>query len=220
MISDTEFSMLIRFYPVLAELSSQLQGDFKRDACQVAILTGEILFDVGSDCHSYLFLTSGSFNVITYQESRQILLLTSSPGDWCWDTVSCLLASRNHLTCGIATQPSSGTSISQLRFRQMVANSEAFRTSLFSSFGQGLFQLITLIQEVSFQQIDQRLAAILLSKGDLIVITHQQLADELGSVREVVSRILKKFEKRGFLHRSRGQIQIINRAALEEIAKP
>jgi CRP/FNR family transcriptional regulator len=79
---------------------------------------------------------------------------------------------------------------------------------------------MTLIEEVAFGKMDQRLASLLLSKGAAMETTHQALADELGSVREVVSRILKDFEGQGLLELERGQIRLVDTPALEKIARP
>jgi CRP/FNR family transcriptional regulator len=219
MISEAEFSFLLQLYPALTQLPTQLLGEFERDAYPLDILPDQLLFDTGSNCQSFLFLTSGSLNIFTYEESRQILLFKNRPGEWNWLAATCLLASRAHLASGIALESSSGVCISRQLFVQLVLESKAIRSSLFNSYAEGLFRFMALIREVSFQQIDQRLAANLVKRGDRIMITHQQLADELGSVREVVSRILRDFEERGFLRRERRHIQILDRAALEELAK-
>jgi CRP/FNR family transcriptional regulator len=219
MISSSEFSELILLYPILAKLSPALRSGFEQEAWELEFPAGRALFDVGSYCRSFLFLTSGSLNVISYQDSRQILLFTIRPGEWCWLTATCLLAGRPHMACGIVSERITAIAISGELFLQLVSESKEFRRLVLRFFGEGLSQLMTLIQEVTFQRVDQRLAAILAGKGERITITHQELADELGSVREVVSRILRDFERQGYLQRGRGQIRILNRAALEEIAR-
>jgi CRP/FNR family transcriptional regulator len=75
-----------------------------------------------------------------------------------------------------------------------------------------------LLEDVAFGQLDQRLAALLLDRGNTIYTTHQALADELGSVREVVSRRLKDFEGRSWVQLARGRIRIIDRPALQQVA--
>jgi CRP/FNR family transcriptional regulator len=77
-----------------------------------------------------------------------------------------------------------------------------------------------LVEAVAFQRLDQRLAALLLGKGSPIRATHQSLADELGSVREIVSRLLRSFEDRGWVALGRERIEITDVAALKAVAEP
>ena len=75
-----------------------------------------------------------------------------------------------------------------------------------------------LVEEVAFRKLDQRLAGVLLGKGSTLRATHQQLADELGSVREMVSRLLKGFAEQGLVALGREQIEILDAAGLRRIA--
>jgi len=75
-----------------------------------------------------------------------------------------------------------------------------------------------LIEEVAFRKLDQRLAALLLGKGAKVRATHQQLAEELGSVREIVSRLLKGFADQGMVRLGREQIDILDPNRLRELA--
>ncbi len=78
---------------------------------------------------------------------------------------------------------------------------------IFRSFPDRLSGLLGLIDEITFMQLDERLAGLLLSKGSVVKTTHSQLADELGSVREVISRILKDFEIKGLVKLDRNQVR-------------
>ena len=85
-------------------------------------------------------------------------------------------------------------------------------------FAEHVTHLLGLIEDVAFRKLDERLAALLLAKGTSFRTTHQTLADELGSTREVISRILEGFEAKGFVRLKRGQIYVLNEVALQEIA--
>jgi CRP/FNR family transcriptional regulator len=107
------------------------------------------------------------------------------------------------------------------RFNQAIEHSKPFREFVFNSFSSHLSSLITLVEEVTFGKLDIRLARHLLnaSTGNAALeITHQQLATELGSAREVISRLLKDFESRGWLILSRGSIKILDKQSLEKIS--
>ena len=89
---------------------------------------------------------------------------------------------------------------------------------MFSLFGERLATLMSLVEAIAYQKLDQRLAMLLLRKEDPVRATHQVLADELGSVREMVSRLLRAFEDRGWVDLARERIHIVDRDALETLA--
>jgi CRP/FNR family transcriptional regulator len=93
-----------------------------------------------------------------------------------------------------------------------------FRDFVFHLFSERIADLMQLIEEVAFRKLDQRLAGLLLGRGRLVKATHQQLADELGSVREMVSRLLKGFAEHDLVRIGREQIEIVDAAGLRRIA--
>jgi CRP/FNR family transcriptional regulator len=93
----------------------------------------------------------------------------------------------------------------------------AFRDFIFHLFSERIADLMQLIEEVAFRKLDQRLAGLLLGKGRLVHATHQQLADELASVREIISRLLKGFAEQGLVRLSREQVEILDPAGLRRI---
>ena len=101
---------------------------------------------------------------------------------------------------------------------QALLGEAAFRDFVFQLFAERIAGLIQLIEEVAFRKLDQRLAALLLGKGPSVHTTHQQLADELGSVREIVSRLLKGFAEQGLVSLAREQVGILDPAGLRRIA--
>ena len=103
-------------------------------------------------------------------------------------------------------------------FKKLIALHEPFRDYVFSLFSERLTDLMQLVSAVAFQKLDQRLAALLIAKSSPIHSTHQALADELGSVREIVSRLLKNFAEQGWVRLGREQIEVINPLALQEFS--
>ena len=104
-------------------------------------------------------------------------------------------------------------------FRLLVSKYEPFRDYIFSLFSGRITDLMQLVSEVAFRKLDQRLAALLIAKSNPVHATHQALADELGSVREIVSRLLKHFAEQGWVKLGREQIEIIDAAALKKLAE-
>jgi len=103
-------------------------------------------------------------------------------------------------------------------FNELLAQAP-FRNFIFNLFAERMADLMRLVEEVAFRKLDQRLAALLLGKGRVVHATHQQLADELGSVREMISRLLKGFAELGLVALGREQIEIRDAAGLRRIAE-
>jgi CRP/FNR family transcriptional regulator len=106
-------------------------------------------------------------------------------------------------------------------FDDLIARSAAFRRFVFTAFSTRVTDLFRIIDEVAFSRIDVRLAQRLLERANAdghLQLTHQQLAAELGTAREVVSRQLNEFQRRGWISTSRGAIDIARPDALRQLA--
>jgi CRP/FNR family transcriptional regulator len=104
-------------------------------------------------------------------------------------------------------------------FGQLMLEHAPFRDFVFHLFAERIGALMQLVEEVAFARLDQRLARLLLARNEGVLnITHQQLADELGSVREIVSRLLKGFAEQGLVSLGREQLTIVDRSRLQQIA--
>jgi CRP/FNR family transcriptional regulator len=220
MIGCMELQELFQSYPVLRDLPSHFHEALQRDGQHLEVPAGRMLFDVGSPCHTFLMLCLGSVRVIRPGRSGQeILLYRLQPGEIDILTVCCLLGHSDHTARGIVESTLSGYNIPETLFVELIEQLPAFRAFIFHSLATGVAQLLELIEAVAFQRMDQRLAALLLQKGVSIWATHQSLADELGTAREVVSRTLEDFERHGILRLKRGHIHIQDMAALEHITQ-
>jgi CRP/FNR family transcriptional regulator len=104
-------------------------------------------------------------------------------------------------------------------FHILFGKYEMFRNYVFHLFSDRLTDLMQLVSAVAFQKLDQRLAKLLIAKPGPIQTTHQALADELGSAREIVSRLLKGFAEQGWVKLGREHIDITDAAALKKFAE-
>lgn len=211
---------LFSAYPVLSALSSSLRETLAHNAQRVAAPAGTVLFDVDAPCSLFLLVTGGSVRVFRPGEEREIYLYSVERGQSCILTVSCLLGNNVYPARGVVEEDVVGYVISRPVFAELLDRSPDFRHLIFDLFGERMTGLMTLIEEIAFRRLDQRLAALLIERPQVIEATHQQIANELGSVREVVSRILKQFEKQGWVRLERGTIHIEDRAALRDFAEP
>ena len=219
MIMPIEFDALVAVYPVLRDVPFHLRRMVQDDAQPVSLPAGHMLFDVDSPCRAFLWLVSGTIRVTRPLGSgREILLYRVQPGESCILTVSCLLGDAAYPARGVIESDAHGAALSRDHFIRLIEQSPPVRQFIFRFFGERLARLLELIEQVAFRRLDQRLAALLLANSGSVEATHQKLADELGSVREVVSRILEDFQEQRIVQLERGQIRILDRVALERRA--
>lgn len=211
-------------FPRLRALDPTALSLVRRSARAVSLPPGTIAFSSGQHCENYLFVTEGTVRVqLTGESGRDILLYRVGPGETCVLTTTALLADDNYMAEGTAETPVRAIALPATVFRRLMAESEPFRQFVFSTFGLRITALMQVIQGVAFGHIGPRLAAALLARaGDRreVEATHQDLAVELGTAREVVSRQLKEFERRGWVRLGRGRVELADRPALRGILEP
>ena len=165
----------------------------------------------GSRCESYLLVVEGRVRVQAHgRNGRDITLYRVEPGQSCILTTSCLLSGDPYPAEGISETEVTAVALPAGLFQRGLNESAAFRRYVFRNYGQRLSALIGRLEEVAFERIESRLGQALLARhtdGGAIVTTHQQLASELGTAREVVSRELKRFQSRGWVRLGRGRIE-------------
>ncbi|MEQ9125972.1 MAG: Crp/Fnr family transcriptional regulator, partial [Alphaproteobacteria bacterium] len=189
----------------------------------VAVPKGTVIFGPGKAPEHLLLLLDGVVRVQqTSEGGREIVLYRVAAGESCVLTTACLLAYEDYQAEGVAETDVQAAAVPRRLFDQLIAESEAFRRFVFSAYSRRITDLFAIIEEVAFQRMDIRLAQKLLAiapEGGAIHITHQKLAAELGSAREVVSRLLQEFQRRGAVEIGRGEIRIADRAALARLAE-
>jgi CRP/FNR family transcriptional regulator len=151
-------------------------------------------------------------------DGREILLYHVVAGDSCVLTTSCLLGDNHYPAEGFTETEVSAFAIPAHIFHRCLDQSTFFREFVFRNFSKRLADVIKRMESISFGSVDQKLAKALMAGGETsLKKTHNELALELGSAREVVSRHLKRFESYGWLTLSRGSIQNIDFEALKKV---
>ena len=152
---------------------------------------------------------------------REIVLYRIEAGESCVLTTACILAEQAYNAEGVAETDLAVVVLPQASFDRLAAEEASFRQFVFSAYSRRLLDLLQVVDEVAFGRIDMRLAARLLGLAGTateVVATHDDLARELGTAREVVSRMLADFQKRGLISQSRGRVGILSREGLARIA--
>ncbi|MEE9396291.1 MAG: Crp/Fnr family transcriptional regulator [Methylococcales bacterium] len=170
----------------------------------------QIVFYPGAVCENYLLMLEGSIRAQLISENgREVSLYTVRSGDSCVLTTSCLLGNERYPAEGITEDKVKAFLFTAKDFQLAIHNSLFFRNFVFNNFAHRLANIIARMEDVVFGAIDKRLAIVLLkSSNNTIKKTHQELASELGTAREVVSRHLKRFEAYGWVELARGSITV------------
>jgi CRP/FNR family transcriptional regulator, anaerobic regulatory protein len=212
---------LLQLFPVFDTLPAAALDELLRSAAPKQAPPGTILFEAASPCTGFPMLLEGGVRVIkSAPNGREIQLYRIAPGESCLLSSSCLLGGNPYSATGIAETPVTLLALPPALFHRLLAEHKSFRDYVFGLFSERLADLMALVEAVMFQKLDQRLAALLLGKGEMVRATHQNLADELGSVREMVSRLLSNFQDHGWVALGREQIRITDAAALRRLAQP
>ena len=210
---------LIRNCDSLTNLPDNVHLKIANQASLANIPAKTQLFDCGNACSSLPLVLTGSIRVFTKSPSgREISLYRVNRSELCIITLSCLLGSDTYPATGVTDEDVTAIVLPRFLFHELMGDQPEFRTMIFHLFATRLTGFMQLIDEITFRKLDQRLANFLLQHGPLINESHQEIADELGSVREVVSRLLKQFEEKNWIKIARKQIEVVDRDALGDYA--
>lgn len=209
-------------FPGLARLDPLTKQLLLSRSAKVEVPAGTTIFGPGKSPENMLFLLDGTVRVQqTSETGHEIVLYRIHAGQSCVLTTACLLAHQEYSAEGIAETAVQAIAVPRAVFDDLVSQSKPFRDFVFAAFSKRITDLFLMIDEVAFQRLDVRLAdkLIELSKGrDSIATTHRQLSVELGTAREVISRQLQEFQRRGWIEQARGRIVLIDRKQLESLA--
>jgi CRP/FNR family transcriptional regulator, anaerobic regulatory protein len=202
----------------LARLEEGAKALIVRQMHPLHLKAGSFAFRAGDTCLNYIVVKSGSVRVsVTTEAGREIVLYRVQDGETCVLTTAGLLSGGRYDAEAVAEVDTDAIILPKPAFDELVASSPGFRHFVFSAYGQRLQSLISLVQEVTVRHVDRRLARYLLrvAQGGLVAATHQAIAYELNTAREVVTRLLHDFAEKGWLQVSRGRIVLQDEAALE-----
>ncbi len=211
---------LVSLYPALAGLAADRIARLLRPEAVMQLPAGTQVFAERQPCQGFPLLVEGSIKVIKLATNgRELMLYRVSPGGSCIISSSCLLGHTDYNARGIAETPLTLLALPVTEFATLMLEHPPFRDFVFHLFTERIAELMQLVEEVAFARLDQRLAKLLLARNDNVLgVTHQQLADELGSVREIVSRLLKGFAAQGLVTLGREQLTITDRSGLQKLA--
>ena len=204
------YPSLMAVQPGLAEVSALLPP--------MTVPADTVLFSENATCQGFPLVIEGEIKVSrNSSDGRSLELYRVVAGELCLVSSASLFRAQPLSACGITTKPSTFLLIRPELFKRWI-ETPAFRNDVLGLFAERMADLTALVDAVAFHRLDRRLAAALLGRGQQLSLTHQALADELGTVREMVTRLLRRFERDGWVALGREQITILNSAALRALA--
>jgi CRP/FNR family transcriptional regulator len=217
--ADDLINELFNRFPSLASLPPDRMAWFGQKNALMSAPSKTVLFDVGMPCMMFPLLLEGEIQVVRNTLSgREIELYRVHPGEPCLVSTSCILGKNAYPARGLAVSPVRLATLSNTQFESLLIGHPPFRHFIFHSFTQRMSTLMEKVEQVAFMRLEQRLAHILTTASNPYIRTHQELADQLGARREVISRQLKMFERAGWIALSRGEIHILKPDALAQLA--
>lgn len=211
----TQFGALVK----LDETARALMG---REMRTMHLKAGQHVFRAGDSCSNFLIVARGSVRVsIMAETGREIVLYRVEDGQTCVLTSVCLFSGTFYDAEGVAEVDTEAYVLPKPMFLNLLATSAQFREFVFSSYGEKMYALIGLVQEVVQRHVDRRLARLLLARVEAgqVELTHQAIAVELNTAREVVTRLLHEFERKGWVRLARGRIEVNAASGLAELAQ-
>lgn len=213
--------LMVQAYPVLARLPAGWRDEVA-SLPLLAVPAGTPLFNEHSPCQGFPLVLSGEVRVARgAPDGRSLELYRVTAGEVCIVSASCVFGTTGATDLlpahGRAAQDTQLVLVPPATFMRW-CDHEAFRGFVLGVFANRLGDLIELAEAVAFQPLEQRLAKALLGRGATLRVTHARLADELGTAREIVTRLLKRFEAEGWVKLGRERIDLIDAQALRGCA--
>jgi CRP/FNR family transcriptional regulator len=218
MLSSQQFDRIARLVPALRPGGAQMGREFRETATFLRIPAGRDVFVEGDPVEAIALLLSGVVRVYKVSDTgREITLYRFGSGQSCILTANAILSRTSFDAIATVEQDAEAVMVPAEAFRDWVRRHDAWRDFVFEMLSQRLASVLAIVEEVAFRRMDRRLASFLAERSgrqNPIRLTHQQIAVELGSAREVVSRILEDFAERGLVRVGRGSVEVVDRAGL------
>jgi CRP/FNR family transcriptional regulator len=214
MLDENHFERISLALPFLQSASPQLIRDFKDNAYFAKIPSGRDIFVEGDEVDGIALMMSGVVRVYKLGETgREITLYRFGEGESCVITANAILNQQGFPAIAQVEQDAEAVMIPAEVFSNWVKQYDPWRDFVFGLVSDRLVSVMEIVDQVAFHRMDRRVASFLLNRSELqnpILITHQEIANEIGSSREVISRLLEDFSNRELVRLSRGEIQILD----------
>lgn len=219
MLKQAQLTKALDILPILQQAEPEVLRIFQQVAFYTYIKAGKDIFVQGDQVGAIALLISGAVRVYKIGETgREITLYRFSAGESCILTATAILNYHSFSAIATVEQDAEAIMIPADTFREWVNQYELWRSFVFDLLSQRLSSVIEIVEEVAFGRMDIRVATLLRERSQSqnpLIITHHEIASELGSAREVISRILGTFANKGIIELKRGLIEVLDDKALQ-----
>jgi CRP/FNR family transcriptional regulator len=214
---------IFRIFPFLGKAGDNVQAEFFQHGSLVSLARAQNLCLEGDRCACLPLVLEGQARVYKLGENgREITLYRVEPGETCIMTASCILSNVAFPAFAVTETEVEAVVIPPETLHEWLNKFQIWREFVFGILATRLADVISVVEEVAFRRVDRRIADYLLHSvhgGNAVMRTHQEIAFDIGTSREVVSRILKDFEREGLISLSRGEIRTENATALQGVSR-
>jgi len=223
---DSTIHKTLNIYDFYRNAPQPMQDDIASHALSIRLKPGRYFYDSGEFCHQVILIGDGTMRVgLAGDKGREITLYHVQPGGCCALHLLCALFEAQLPGTTYIDEILRGVAIPTGIFQTWLRNHDNIRQHVMEVLANRLSDIMRSMEGFAFRRLDQRLATHLLNHSEfsseqdpVVTITHQQIAQELGSVREVISRTLSEFENDGAVALGRGKITLLNHDRLRSIA--
>lgn len=222
MITQEQFARIVYALPILKQADAQLLREFQNQAFHARIPAGKDVFVEGDEAQAIALLIAGVVRVYKIGETgREITLYRFGQGESCILTANAILSCKSFPAIATVEADAEAVMIPADVFRDWVRRYDLWRDFVFNLLSDRLATVLAVVDEVVFKRMDRRVAELLLRKaeaGSVLRITHQEIAVDLGSSREVISRILEDLARQGLVKPGRGTLEVLDLEGLKSIS--
>lgn len=194
----------------------------QKNVNKISAPAGTVICNTGEQCQNLIFLLEGQVRVYRpAEDGRSITLYHVGEGESCILTTSCILNDASFPAIAEVEKDAVGIAIPASDVHLWLKEESVWQNYIFNLLSQRMGDLISLVDALAFKNLDVRLGKWLLEHSKIrpdIHTTHQLIADDLASSREVISRLLKEFERDQLIRLSRGKISITNVKKIANLA--
>jgi len=213
------------FFPVWNKLTPQQQSKLRAAVFTRDVPAGMVIHNGGADCMGLVLVQSGRLrSYILSEEGREITIYRMFERDMCLFSASCMIKNMQFDVTVEAERDSQVWIIPSYMYKELVEESLPMANYINDIMASHFSEVMWLMEQIMWKSFDKRLAAFLLEESNLeetdkLTITHEKIANHLGTAREVVTRMLRYFQSEGLVNLSRGTVEITDREGLEDLSE-
>lgn len=212
-------------FPIWDKLTQDQQNRLLSRAEKRSVKSGTILHNGNLDCLGLLVICSGQLRVYTLSsEGREVTLYRLFERDICLFSASCVMPNIQFEVIVEAEKDSEFWVLPSCLFKALMEESAVVANYANQLISSRFSEVMWLMEQIMWKSFDKRLAAFLLEEAQLegtsvLKITHEKIANHMGTAREVVTRMLRYFQNEGSVRLTRGTVEILDTKALKQLAQ-